>query len=127
MIMNLGAVRQVEAGLCVDAATLSAAFDPPRERVTAASLRMAQAQALAREQVGQLQEAIAALTRLAAEIAEGDCAYPAGVRSVCERLAEDLAGRSRQMQGVLQRCAEVTQRCARTGAALGLVVTSAAC
>jgi hypothetical protein len=54
-----------------------------------------EAKGLAREHVAALRDALADVERLAAEIAAGGEAYPAGVRDIARRLAEDSAARAR--------------------------------
>lgn len=49
-----------------------------------------QARDLALEHVEELEEAMARVARLAAEVADGGSAYPVGIRAICERLSPSL-------------------------------------
>ena len=66
----------------------------------------AEARILAREQVETLEKSMAALAAQAREVAEGGDAYPAGVRDIAARLAEDLETRSQSMQVLMARTPE---------------------
>jgi len=62
----------------------------PRESVSERVRRLqAEAKGLAREHVAALDEAILKVEQLAFEIADGGEAYPAGVRDLARRLAQD--------------------------------------
>ena len=62
----------------------------PRETVSERVRRLqAEAKGLAREHVAALDEAILKVEQLAFEIADGGEAYPAGVRDLARRLAQD--------------------------------------
>src|SRR3990167_11202901 len=62
----------------------------PRESVSERVRRLqAEAKGLAREHIGALDEAILKVEQLAFEIADGGEAYPAGVRDLARRLADD--------------------------------------
>lgn len=65
-----------------------------------------EARILAREQVEALEKSMAALAAQAREVSEGGDAYPAGVRDLAARLAEDLETRSQQMQILMARVPE---------------------
>lgn len=66
----------------------------------------AEARMLAREQIEALEKAMAEVAAKAMEIAEGGEAYPAGVRDLANRLAEDLETRSQSMQVLMARIPE---------------------
>lgn len=66
----------------------------------------AEARMLAREQIEALEKAMAEVAAKALEIAEGGDAYPAGVRDLANRLAEDLETRSQSMQVLMARIPE---------------------
>lgn len=79
-----------------------------KPETTSARVRRLQAEAriLAREQIEALEKSMAALAAQALEIAEGGEAYPAGVRDLANRLAEDLQTRSQSMQVLMARVPE---------------------
>ena len=62
-----------------------------------------EAHLLAREQVEALEVQLNAVAAVAAEIAQGGEAYPAGVREMAERIAADLPVRAQSLQAVLER------------------------
>ena len=66
----------------------------------------AEARILAREQVEALEKSMNALAAQAREVAEGGDAYPAGVRDLAVRLAEDLETRAQSMQVLMARVPE---------------------
>jgi hypothetical protein len=63
----------------------------------------AEAQEAAFEQVQVLEEALASVVGLAAEIAEGGEVYPAGVRDLCRRMGDDLAQRAQTLDAITAR------------------------
>lgn len=63
----------------------------------------AEAQSLAREQLGDLERALETVTGLAAQIADGGDAYPAGARDLCRRLAEDASWRANTLSVIVQK------------------------
>lgn len=63
----------------------------------------AEAQMAAFDQVRVLEDGLAAVVTLAAEIAEGGDVYPAGVRDLCRRMGEDLAQRSMTLDAIATR------------------------
>jgi enoyl-CoA hydratase/carnithine racemase len=63
----------------------------------------AEARGLAREHVGALQAILSEVERLAKEIAEGGEAYPAGVRDLARRLAEDTANKAQTIEAISGR------------------------
>ena len=62
-----------------------------------------EAASLAREQVLALENALAEVTRLSAEIAEGGEAYPVGAREIARRLAEDSEASAKPLELILAR------------------------
>jgi hypothetical protein len=79
-----------------------------KPETTSARVRRLQAEAriLAREQVEALEKSMANLAAQAREVAEGGDAYPAGVRDLAARLAEDLETRAQSMQVLMARVPE---------------------
>ena len=79
-----------------------------KPETTSARVKRLQAEAriLAREQVEALEKSLNALAAQAREVAEGGDAYPAGVRDLAARLAEDLETRSQSMQVLMARVPE---------------------
>jgi hypothetical protein len=65
-----------------------------------------EAQMLAREQIDSLEQAMRAAAELAAEIAQGGDAYPAGVRELADRIAEDLPAKAQTLQLLIDRIPE---------------------
>ncbi|HUZ13390.1 MAG TPA: hypothetical protein VMU93_11115 [Caulobacteraceae bacterium] len=63
----------------------------------------AEARNLAREHVEQLSAALADVSRLAAEIAEGGDLYPVGARELARRLVDDAAKQSMSLSAILER------------------------
>jgi hypothetical protein len=63
---------------------------------------MAEARAVAAEQVAALDAAVAQARELAAEIADGGDLYPAGLRDVCRRLSEDLTWKAKTIGHLAQ-------------------------
>ncbi|OYX31577.1 MAG: hypothetical protein B7Y99_09980 [Caulobacterales bacterium 32-69-10] len=55
------------------------------------------------EQVRIVEDSLAKVVALSAEIAEGGDVYPVGVRDLCRRLAEDLAARTATLDALAQR------------------------
>jgi hypothetical protein len=62
-----------------------------------------EAASLAREQVLTLEHALAEVTRLSMEIAEGGEAYPVGAREIARRLAEDSEASAKNLEMILAR------------------------
>jgi hypothetical protein len=65
-----------------------------------------EARMLAREQIEALEKSMEGLAGQAAEVAQGGEAYPAGVRDLAERLAEDLEQRMMTMKALMARLPE---------------------
>ncbi len=63
----------------------------------------AEAHMLAREEVEGLEALLSTATAKATEIAKGGEAYPAGVRELAERLADDLEGRNQTLKAIVER------------------------
>ncbi|MHB8528657.1 MAG: hypothetical protein ACYC8V_03985 [Caulobacteraceae bacterium] len=63
----------------------------------------AEAQDLARGQIGTLCAALSDVGRLAAEICEGGEAYPVGARELCRRLTEEAAFQARTLSVIMDR------------------------
>ena len=63
----------------------------------------AEARQLAKDHVHALAAAIEAAEQIAAEIAEGGEAYPAGVRDLARRFAEDAAPRVQTLEALSAR------------------------
>lgn len=62
-----------------------------------------EAASLAREQVLALENALAEVTRLSVEIAEGGEAYPVGAREIARRLAEDSEASAKTLEMIRSR------------------------
>lgn len=63
----------------------------------------AEARSAALEQVTVVGESLTKVIGLAAEIADGGDVYPAGVRELARRLAEDLAARAATLDSLAHR------------------------
>ncbi len=83
------------------------AFSPAPSETTAQRIQRMQYEArlLAREQVEQLARDFTALAARAAEVAEGGEAYPAGVRELASRIAEDLPYKAQGLTVLMDRAA----------------------
>jgi hypothetical protein len=66
----------------------------------------AEARLLAREQVEMLEKSLMACVAMAEEIAGGGEAYPAGVRELTHRIAEDLPAKVQTLQALMERVPE---------------------
>jgi hypothetical protein len=74
--------------------------ESPSERIR----RLQQeAQALAREQIEEMQRAMLALGKLAVEVAEGGEAYPVGAREVARRLVDEVSQRGQTLAAILRK------------------------
>lgn len=62
-----------------------------------------QARSLATEDVQAFILELRGLEQRAAEIAEGGEAYPAGIRDICQRLAEDAEGKAKTIAALAGR------------------------
>ena len=63
----------------------------------------AEAKSLAREHVHALERALLEVERLSAEIADGGEAYPAGVRDLARRMAEDCEAIVQTLEAIASR------------------------
>ena len=76
----------------------------PAETVAQRVRRLqAEARALAREQVAELEARLQEAALIAAEIAEGGEAYPVGCRELARKLAEDTRNTVQTFEAILQR------------------------
>ncbi len=77
----------------------------PRAETVAERVRRLQAEArqLAKDHVHALTAAISDVERMAAEIAAGGDAYPAGVRDLARRFAEDAEARVQTLEAINSR------------------------
>ena len=66
-------------------------------------LLQAEARQLAHEHLSLLTQAMAEVTRLAAEVAGGGEAFPVGARELCGRLAEQVACQSDSLNAIAER------------------------
>ena len=78
---------------------------PAKPETVAERVRKLQAEAkqLAKDHIHALTSAINEAERLAAEIAEGGDAYPAGVRDLARRFAEDAEARVQTLEAITAR------------------------
>ncbi|NEX93825.1 hypothetical protein [Caulobacter sp. 17J65-9] len=83
------------------------AVDAPEPKAESPAQRIkrlqAEAQSLAREHVGLLQNLLKELAVVAEEIADGGDAYPVGAREIARRLAEDVPRTGQTLQAVLNK------------------------
>ena len=63
----------------------------------------AEARMLAREEVERLDRGMMAMAALAAEIAAGGDAYPAGIREMASRFAADLPQKAQSLRSLVSR------------------------
>ena len=79
-----------------------------RPESTSERVRRLQAEArlLAREQVEALEKAMLDVSATAEEISKGGEAYPAGVRELAGRIAEELPGKVQTLQALMDRIPE---------------------
>ena len=75
------------------------------DQALSARIRALQAEArgLAREHIGALEMAMGEVERLACEIADGGDAYPAGVRDIARRIAEDCGLKVATIEAITER------------------------
>ena len=78
---------------------------PAKPETVAERVRKLQAEArqLAKDHIHALTSAMLEAERLAAEIAEGGDAYPAGVRDLARRFAEDAEARVQTLEAITAR------------------------
>jgi len=74
---------------------------PVTERPSMRAARLlAEARGAGREQVDALEGAMAQVIAMSMEIAEGGEAYPAGIRDLCRRLADEVSFRAQTLEGI---------------------------
>jgi predicted ATP-dependent protease len=80
-------------------------LNTPKAETVAERVRRLQAEAkqLAKDHIHALTAAISEVERMAAEIAEGGDAYPAGVRDLARRFAEDADARVQTLEAITAR------------------------
>lgn len=84
-----------------DAAPAPAA---PQESIATRVRRLqAEAQALARQQILELQQSMRSLAALAEEVAGGGDAYPVGARELAHRVADDMHQKAQWLQALLAK------------------------
>jgi len=84
----------------------AAVYDLGREPETVArrvQRLQAEAHMLAHEEVQAFEAKLRSVIATAQEIAKGGDAYPAGVRDIAERIAEDLDGRTQTLAALVER------------------------
>jgi len=80
--------------------------EPQAESLSARVKRLqAEAQSLAKQQIGALEAKLMELSRLAEEIAEGGDAYPIGARELARRMAEDAAQKALTLEAIIHKAA----------------------
>ena len=80
----------------------------PAARARAATsprTRMDEAKLVAREHVAELEALLARVSEMAAEVAQGGEAYPAGVRDACQRLEGEVRTRAQTIGAILHHTA----------------------
>jgi hypothetical protein len=80
-------------------------LSPAKPETVAERVRKLQSEAkqLAKDHIHALTAAMADVERMAAEIAEGGDAYPAGVRDLARRFAEDCGARVQTLEAITAR------------------------
>jgi predicted flavoprotein YhiN len=80
-------------------------LNTPKAETVAERVRRLQAEAkqLAKDHIHALTAAISEVECMAAEIAEGGDAYPAGVRDLARRFAEDAGARVQTLEAITAR------------------------
>ena len=82
----------------------SAAKSKPSNELSERIRRLqAEAKALAREHIHALELALIEVERLSAEISDGGDAYPAGVRDLARRMAEDCEMKVQTLEAIASR------------------------
>lgn len=78
---------------------------PAKPETMAERVRSLQAEAkqLARDHIHVFTAAMTEVERMAAEIAEGGDAYPAGVRDLCRRFVDDCEARVQTLEAITAR------------------------
>lgn len=83
-----------------DAAVRKSKTETVADRVRALQL---EAKGLARQHVQELERLLIEVEKMSAEIAEGGDAYPAGVRDIARRLAEDCEAKVQTLEAIVSR------------------------
>lgn len=80
------------------------AASAPQESIATRVRRLqAEAQALARQQILELQQSMRSLAALAEEVAGGGDAYPVGARELAHRVADDMHQKAQWLQALLAK------------------------
>jgi hypothetical protein len=87
----------------MEAAQLTVVSRTPEEAADRVQRLFAEARAAAREHMALLEQVVRAELKLAREIADGGDPYPAGVRELCRRSADDAAARLQNLQALIHR------------------------
>ena len=69
-------------------------------------LLQVEARVLAQDHMSQLTEAMAEVSRLAGEVADGGEAFPVGARELCRRLSEEITAQSATLNAIAERSAQ---------------------
>jgi hypothetical protein len=79
---------------------------PHAERPAERAKRLqAEAKAAALEHIASVEAALSALIEVSAEIGDASDIYPAGVRDLCRRMAEDLSARMQTLESIMSKVA----------------------
>ncbi len=62
-----------------------------------------EAKAAALEHIASVESALGALIEVSAEVGDAGDIYPAGVRDLCRRMAEDLAARMQTLESIMSK------------------------
>lgn len=82
---------------------LSVVSPSPETPAQRANRLMAEAKAAAQEQITALEQALAQVADLAAQIVDGGDIYPAGVRDLCRRMADEAVWKTQTLDAILNR------------------------
>ena len=66
-------------------------------------LLQVEARELAQDHMNRLTEAMAEVSRLAGEVADGGEAFPVGARELCRRMSDDIAAQSATLNAIAER------------------------
>lgn len=72
----------------------------PAER---AKRLQAEAKAAALEHIASVEAALSALIEVSAEVGDAGDVYPAGVRDLCRRMAEDCSARMQTLESIMSK------------------------
>jgi hypothetical protein len=76
----------------------------PEENAAARAQRlMAEAREAALEHIASFEEIMKALIQVSSEVADGGSVYPAGVRDLCRRIAEDLEAKGQTFESIMSK------------------------